>query len=77
MKTNIVDVYVRVKSDKGQSAIESVLQKIARTAGVRKAGLNSHVPSLLAVQYDPASVSSQGILASIRQQGYQASLIGM
>ena len=77
MKAKNVDVYVLIKDDHAPTAIAPVIEQIGKTKGVRKAHMNHHVQSLLAVEYDPESISCQAILASIRQQGYHASLIGM
>ena len=77
MNKNTVDVYVLVKNEAVQADIEPVVRNIGTTRGVRTVNINEYIPSLMAVKYDPAYIDSQTILASLRQQGYHASLVGM
>lgn len=77
MNANNVDIYVLLKTETAHAEFDPVVENIGKVAGVRKARINDHVPSLMAVMYDPMHIDSQTILASIRQQGYHASLIGM
>jgi hypothetical protein len=77
MKTNTVDVYVYVKSQDNSEGYDNMVNNIANVAGVIKAKVNHHVKQLLAVEYNPDHVSSQEILASIKQRGVNVALIGM
>ena len=77
MNKNTVDVYVLVKNETAHADIEPVVKNIGTTKGVRRVNINEYIPSLMAVKYDPAYIDSQAILASLRQQGYHASLVGM
>jgi len=77
MKANNVDVYVLLKNRASFRSAEPMVQMISRIQGIHKAAMNPYVPSLMTVEYDPSSISSQVILTTIREQGYQASLTGM
>jgi hypothetical protein len=77
MKTNTVDVYIYVKSQDDSGSDDNMVNNVANVAGVVKAKINHHVKQLLAVEYNPDHVSSQEILASIKQRGVNAALIGM
>ena len=77
MKVKNVDVYIFIKGLSVSQESEAVCRHLCENKGVVKAELNRYVPSLLNLEYDAGSTSGLNILTSIRQQGYQASLVGM
>lgn len=77
MKTHNVDVYVLIKDEINMTGFVPVSDCISKTNGVNRVSMNKYVRSLIEVEYDPEAITGQAILASIRQQGYHASLVGM
>ena len=77
MKNNTVDLYLYLPSRGNHKTTADVANIANHITGVIKAKQNQRVKQLMEVEYNPAHVSSQSILASVRQAGNTASLVGM
>ena len=77
MKNNTVDLYLYLPSKGNYQTTADVANIANHITGVVKAKQNQRVKQLMEVEYNPDHVSSQSILASVRQAGNTASLVGM
>ena len=77
MKNNTVDLYLYLPSKGNYQTTADVANIANHITGVVKAKQNQRVKQLMEVEYNPDYVSSQSILASVRQAGNTASLVGM
>ncbi len=72
-----VDVLVHVDEaldPAGQALLDFRVRQLDGVSSVR---VPPHKPHLMLVEYDPDRLSSQQILASVRQLGWHAALVGM
>ena len=77
MNNNTVDVYIYVPSRDNNETTADITNIANHITGVIKAKVNQRVKQLMEVKYNPTDVSSQAILAAVRQRGNIASLVGM
>lgn len=77
MKNNTVDLYLYLPSKGNNKTTADVANIANHITGVVKAKQNQRVKQLMEVEYNPDHVSSQSILASVRQAGNTAALVGM
>jgi hypothetical protein len=77
MKTSNANVIVYVQDSVDAEQINRIGASVAGLAGVvhTRPGANAH--HVVLVDYDPRSVDSQHILGRVREQGFQATLVGM
>ena len=77
MKNDTVDLYIYVPSRENEKSTADIANIANHITGVVNAKVNRNVKQLMAVEYEPAHVSSQSILATVRQDGNTAALVGM
>jgi len=77
MKTNLVDVFIYVKPQFNRRSISQLANNLMNTVGVQSAGINPYVKQLLAIKYNPETVSAHELLNKAKRNGVQASLVGM
>lgn len=77
MKDKSIDVYVYVQDNNGTDALARIQARLGRIAGIVQTRMNQYVRPLMAVKYNPDEINSHAIIRMIRQEGCNASLVGM
>lgn len=77
MDTKLVDVTLHIDETIDHETREGVQDKLRALSGVMAAASHDERPHLVVVEYDPDQVSSQNILACVKDQGVHAELIGL
>ena len=77
MSNQQVNVIVHVSGNLGAVERAGIAQQIAAHAGVSRAQPSPRAGCLILVDYDPVAISAQGILASVRDRGVTAQLVGL
>jgi len=77
MSKTLADVLVHIDQTLDHDRLAAVTKAIAAVNGVASADGHDAKPHLVIVSYDPATVSSQQILAAVKAQGVSAELIGL
>ena len=77
MKNDTIDLYIYVPSKKNNESTADIANIANHITGVVKAKVNQRVKQLMEVEYNPTNISSQAILAAVRQRGSTATLVGM
>jgi hypothetical protein len=77
MSANTVDVLIYVQAKVNPDIVTNMVKRISEVAGVVKASINPKVKHLLAVEYDPCNITGRAILNIARQDGVNATLVGM
>ena len=73
----ITDVMIHTGEVLSESEFKVLSDRVHRGEGIVSLSRNPHTPRFLIVVYNAARTSSIAILNRVRQQGYQASLIGI
>ena len=77
MDIKLVDVTVHIDETVDHAARERIADGVRALDGVVAASSHDEKAHLLIVEYNPDKVSSQTILARVRQAGVHAELIGL
>ena len=77
MKTSNANVIVYVQDSVDAEQINQIGASVAGLAGVVQTRPGANTRQVVLVDYDPRSVDSQHILGRVREQGVQATLVGM
>ncbi len=77
METNMVDVTLHLDEDTSHDQREGLRDKLLEMRGVMAAVSHDEKPHLLVVEYDPDVVNSSEILATVKESGLHAELIGL
>lgn len=77
MSNSNANVIVYVQDSVDAEQIERLSHSLAGLAGVVKTQRGASRSPVVLVDYDPRSVDSQHILGRVREQGVQATLVGM
>jgi hypothetical protein len=77
MKTSHANVIVYVQDSVDAEQIDRIGASVAGLAGVVQTRPGANARHVVLVDYDPRSVDSQHILGRVREQGVQATLVGM
>ena len=77
MKTSNANVIVYVKDSVGADQIDQLGASVAALEGVVQTRPGANTSHIILVDYDPHAVQSQHILGRVREQGFQATLVGM
>jgi hypothetical protein len=73
----ITDAMIHTGGVLSESEFKVLSDRVHRGEGIVSLSRNPHTPRFLIVVYNAARTSSIAILNRVRQQGYQASLIGI
>jgi hypothetical protein len=73
----ITDAMIHTGEVLSESEFKVLSDRVHRGEGIVSLSRNPHTPRFLIVVYNAARTSSIAILNRVRQQGYQASLIGI
>lgn len=74
---HITDTMIHTGEVLSESEFKVLSDRVHRGEGIVSLSRNPHTPRFLIVVYNAARTSSIAILNGVRQQGYQASLIGI
>ena len=74
---HITDAMIHTGEVLSESEFKNLSDRVHRGEGIVSLSRNPHTPRFLIVVYNAARTSSIAILNRVRQQGYQASLIGI
>lgn len=74
---DIVDVVVHVEERLGNEAQQALEERLRQREGVIAPRFSEGRPHLLVVAYNPARIGSAALLKAVRDEGYQARLVGM
>jgi hypothetical protein len=74
---HITDAMIHTGEVLSESEFKVLSDRVHRGEGIVSLSRNPHTPRFLIVVYNAARTSSIAILNRVRQQGYQASLIGI
>jgi hypothetical protein len=74
---DLADVAIHIDEKPGHLAREQIEKRLRGLPGVVSATSHDETPHLLIVEYNPADVDSQAILACVRELGVHAELIGL
>jgi hypothetical protein len=74
---HITDAMIHTGGVLSESEFKVLSDRVHRGEGIVSLSRNPHTPRFLIVVYNAARTSSIAILNRVRQQGYQASLIGI
>lgn len=77
MKTNTVDVYIYVKSQGLRDIVSGVVEQLAAIVGVTGVSINERISNLLAIKYNPESVTTSKLLNVLKENGHSAFLVGL
>jgi predicted nicotinamide N-methyase len=77
MKTSNANVIVYVQDSVDAEQIKQIGASVAGLVGVAQTRPGANARRVVLVDYDPRSVDSQHILGRVREQGFQATLVGM
>jgi len=77
MKTNTVDVYIYVTSKGLRDIASIVVEQLTSVVGVAGVSINKRIKDLLAIKYDPESVTAIKLLNVLKENGHSAFLVGM
>jgi hypothetical protein len=75
--THLTDVTVHIDENIDHDARAKIQEKLRGLAGVDSVVSHDDRPHLMMVQYDPQQLSSQAILACVKEQGVHAEMIGL
>lgn len=73
----ITDAMIHTGEVLSESEFKVLSDRVHRGEGIVSLSRNPHTPRFLIVVYNATRTSSIAILNAVRQQGYQASLIGI
>ena len=74
---NITDTMIHTREVLSEREFEVLSEGVYRDEGVVSLSRNPHTPRFLMVVYNAARTHSTAILDTVKQHGYQASLIGI
>lgn len=74
---NITDTMIHTRELLSDREFEALSDRVHRDEGIVSMSRNPHTPRFLIVVYNAARTRSMTILETVRQQGYQASLLGI
>jgi hypothetical protein len=74
---NITDTMIHTREVLSDLEFKVLSERVHRTEGVVSLSRNPHTPRFLIVVYNTARTRSIAILNTVRQLGYQASLISI
>lgn len=77
MKNNSVNVFIYIQSRIDPNIVSEMATKIGQITGVNKANVNPKLKRLLAVEYNPQSISADALLDVVEKNGYHGALVGM
>lgn len=77
MSVVIADVMLHIKEALDTSLLEQIKQGLLNLEGVDRASYQSNIPHLMIVEYDSEVINAQAVLSFVREQGYNASLVGL
>jgi len=77
MKTYTANVVIHFAGSLGEKALVEVEQAIRDLGGVGRVAPSPRLQGLMLVDYDPARISAQSILASASQRGMAGRLVGL
>lgn len=76
-KQNITDTMIHTRELLSDREFKVLSDRVHRDEGIVSMSRNPHTPRFLIVVYNAARTRSMTILEMVRQQGYQASLLGI
>ena len=76
MNNNITDTMIHTRETLSDREFEALSDDVYRDEGIVSLSRNPHTPRFLMVVYNAARTRSTAILDIVKQNGYQASLIG-
>lgn len=74
---NITDTMIHTRELLSDREFKALSDRVHRDEGIVSMSRNPHTPRFLIVVYNAARTRSMTILETVRQQGYQASLLGI
>ncbi len=77
MKTYTANVVIHFAGFPGEKVLGEVEQAIRDLRGVGRVAPSPRLQGLMLVDYDPARISAQSILASASQRGMAGRLVGL
>jgi hypothetical protein len=77
METQMVDVMVHIDESIDEAKRTQVQDSLRGLEGVVAVGFGEGKPHLLLVEYNPAQVTSHGVLECVTSLGVHAELVGM
>ena len=77
MNAKITDVIIHTSEQLNDQQFAEVTAQVYKTEGIVSLSRNVHTPKFLMVVYNAGHTRANNILATIKQQGYDASLVGI
>ena len=77
MNNTITDVIIHTSAQLDDAQFAEVCRQVYKEDGVVSLSRNVHTPRFLMVVYNAALTRSSRILSAVKQQGYEATLIGI
>jgi len=77
MNDTITDVIIHTSQQLDDAQFAEVCKQVYKEDGVVSLSRNVHTPRFLMAVYNAARTRSVSILNAVRQQGYEATLVGI
>jgi hypothetical protein len=77
MNAKITDVIIHTREQLNDQQFAEVTKQVYKTDGIVSLSRNVHTPKFLMVVYNAGRTRANSILATIKEQGYDASLVGI
>jgi hypothetical protein len=74
---NESDILIYVNDERAAAGLEGIRTALSTRAGVTGASVLPKVKRVIHVNYDPQTVDTQSLLATVRSQGVDARLVGL
>jgi len=74
---DLADVAIHIHEMPGHLARGQIENRLRNLPGVVSATSHDKTPHLVVVEYNPAEINNQAILACVKEQGLHAELIGL
>jgi len=77
MNSKITDVIIHTKDQLSDEQFTELTDQVYKTEGIVSLSRNIHTQKFLMVVYNAGRTRANSILATIKEQGYDASLVGI
>lgn len=74
---NLADLLIHVNETLGAAERAALEEELRKTEGVIAPRFNRETPHLLLISYDPQEIDSHNLLNRVKDNGYNAQLVGM